>query len=434
MLSTFLLAAAILTGDVPAETLTLKQAVDMALAASPEMRIVQAQQEGARQAIAEARSSFIPAVTVGSGAAYTRGALQYAEGQPPALAQAYATGQILNIPQRHAIQELRAGSLAVSAGSLSRRDDLIWRVATTYIDLDKTTRALELARKETESLDKLLALTLERVKEGQEIPSEGTRARLNLAKNRQRLVELQGRGALLEATLRSMLSLPEERRIRTVAESVPSAEAMGVLSDSAVEENRAVARAIDNSAELKKLALEVTAKEAHVKVEEAAKYPSMELIAQYGYFTRITRFETTNLNSLTPNNIQLGTLIKIPLFNKQRIEARVGEANAELTQARNQLEAAKRRIALEVRQSFQQSRLAGASREVAKLELDLARETTAVVLARFEEGRAGSRELEQARLEESTRWNALIEVGYEQDRAHLQLLKTTGEIASLLQR
>src|SRR6266404_669883 len=118
MLSTFLLAAAFLA-DVPADTLTLKQAVDMALAASPEMRIVQAQQEGAKHAIEEARASFIPTLTIGSGAAYTRGALQYNEGQPPSLLQAYASGQILNIPQRHAIAELRANSMAVSAGSLT---------------------------------------------------------------------------------------------------------------------------------------------------------------------------------------------------------------------------------------------------------------------------------------------------------------------------
>jgi outer membrane protein TolC len=111
-----------------------------------------------------------------------------------------------------------------------------------------------------------------------------------------------------------------------VTESLPSAESMGVLSDSVTEENQAVGRAMESSPEIKRLALEITAKEAHVKMEDAAKYPSMELIAQYGYFTRITRFETTNLNGLTPNNIQLGTSIKVPLFNKQRIAARVGEA------------------------------------------------------------------------------------------------------------
>ena len=111
---------------------------------------------------------------------------------------------------------------------------------------------------------------------------------------------------------------------------------------------------------------------------------------------------------------------------------RVGVATAELSQVRNQVEAARRRITIEVRQIFQQSRMAGAAKEVARLELELARETTEVPLARYEEGRAGARDLEQARLEESGRWNALLDAGFDLDRARLQLLRATGDIATVL--
>jgi len=159
----------------------------------------------------------------------------------------------------------------------------------------------------------------------------------------------------------------------------------------------------------------------------------MELVAQYGYFSQLTRFAVP-LNNFTPNNVELGTSLRIPLFANRRIAARVGEATAALTEARNEMEAAKRKIALDVRQAFQASRLAGASREVAGLELDLARETTGVVLAKFEEGRASARELEQARLEETARFNALLDVGFDLDKARLQVLKTTGEIAAALER
>ncbi len=415
-------------GDLPAETLTLKQAVNIALAASPEMKIAQAQQDGAAAAVAEGRSGFVPAFFVGSGAAYTRGALQQIEGQPPSVAQAYAFSQIFNKPQKHAIRELQFSAQAAIAGSLSRRDEVIWRVASTYLDLDRVVRTLELVRKESESLEKLQALTLERVKEGQEIQSEGTRARLGVARNRQRVVDLEGRASFLEATLKSMLSFPEDRHILTVPESMPVTTA----SDSLEEETRAISRAIDNSPELKRLAHEVEAKEEHVRLEHAQKYPSMELVAQYAFLSRLTRFETTNLNNLTPNNVQLGTSIKIPLFTNARVSAREAGANAELTQVKNQLEAAKRRIALEVRQIFQTSRAAAAAKDVARLELELARESTGVALARFEEGRAAARDLEQARLEESNRWNAMLESGFELDRAHLQLLKATGEITKVI--
>jgi outer membrane protein len=247
------------------------------------------------------------------------------------------------------------------------------------------------------------------------------------------LLELQGRSTLLEATLKSMLSIPEDHHVHTVSEPLAAIGQADFAYDSAEEENRAVARAWENSPELKKLAFEVEAKQARLRSEDSQKYPQMELLVNYAYLSRETRFVTGNLNNLTPNNVQLGTSIKIPLFGNARIAARVGEATAEVTQAKNNLEAAKRRIALDVRQAFQQSREAGAAREVARLELELARENTTVTLARFEEGRAGSKELEQSRLEESAKWNALLDTGFLGDRARLQLLKATGEISKVLQ-
>jgi outer membrane protein len=432
MLFHVLLALA-LTADTPPETLTLKQAVEMALAASPETHIIQAQQDAAREAVNEAHSVFVPAFYIGSGAAYTRGTSQLIEGQPPSLGQAAVVAQLVNRPLRHTVEEMRANSKATIAGAATRRDDLIWRVASTYLDLEHVTGELEAAGKETESLTKLQALMLERVKEGQELPSEGTRARLNLARHRQHLLELEGRVTLLEATLKSMLSLPEDRRVRTVSEPLAQIQTGDFAYDSMAEENRAVQRAWDNSSELKKLAFDIEAKQARVRAEDSQKYPQLELIANYAYLSRQTRFVTGNLNNLTPNNVQFGTSIKIPLFGNARTSARVGEAMAELTIAKNSLETAKRRIALDVRQAFQQSREAGAAREVARLELELARENTSVTLARVEEGRAGSKELEQTRLEESAKWNVLLETGFQVDCVRLQLLKVTGEISKVLQ-
>ncbi|SRR5579871_581654 len=431
----FLLSLTLLASgapDTPPETLTLKQAVEMALAASPEVKVMQAQQDAAQQAINEARSAFIPAFYLGSGAAYTRGTSQLIEGQPPSIANAVVIGQILNRPLSHAVEEMRANAQAVSAGASVRRDDLIWRVSTAYLDLAHTASELEAVSKETGSLTKLEALMLERVKEGRELPSEGTRAKLNVARNRQHILEMQGRVTLLESTLRSLLSLPEDRRFRTSPEPLGALEADAAL-DSVEEENRAVQRAWDNSAELKKLNFELQAREARLRAEESQKYPQMELLVNYAYLTRATRFVTSSLNTLTPNNIQLGTSIKIPLFANAKIAARVGEATAEITVAKAALESAKRRIALDVRTAFQQSREATASKEVARLELELARQNTSVTLAQFEEGRAGAKELEQARLEESGKWNALLDSGFAGDKAKLQVLKATGEISRLVQ-
>ncbi len=407
------------------ESLTLKQAVELALANNPEVRIAQAQEEKARQAVREARSPFIPNLVLGSGLAATSGFPLSIEGSAPSVINVVGSGLILNIPQRHLIRETQALARAGTSGAASRRDDVAWRTAATYLELDKAARALEVARREADSLKKLEQLTNERVQAGLEIPLELTRARLAAAKNRQRTVDLEGQVTLQEATLKALLGLPEERRVRTVSDSLPA------VSAGAQDETRAVTLALENNPELKRLEQEVQAKEARVEAERAQRWPQMELVAQYAVLSRFNNYDRF-FRSFQRHNFELGLAMRLPVFNGTRVSARVGQAEADLTQARQTLENARRNTALEVRRLFQRVRQSEASREVARLELELARENTSVSLARYQEGRVSARELEQARLDESARWNGLLEAGFDVDRARLELLKTTGEIARVL--
>jgi outer membrane protein TolC len=213
-----------------------------------------------------------------------------------------------------------------------------------------------------------------------------------------------------------------------VADSFPpSAE----TTDAAAEQ-RAIARALEGSPELRRLGEEVAAKEAKAKSARAEKYPQADLVAQYALVGRFNNYADF-YQRFERHNVQLGLSLKIPVFDGARIGALVGAADAELAEARHNLENARRNLTVEIRRLFQGARNAEAAREVNRLELEVARENTRVLLARFEEGRVSARELEQARLEESARWNALLDSGFELDRARLTLLKTTGEITRVLQ-
>jgi outer membrane protein TolC len=409
------------------EPLTLKEAISLALANNADIKVAAAQQDGARHAVAETRSRFIPEITVGSGLAATRGIPLSIGGSAPAALNVVGSSAVFNVPFRHTVRQLEALHRASGSGLEARRNDVVYRVASTYVELDKAARGLEVARREAESLKKLEALTAERVQAGVEIPLELTRARLNTAKNHQRAVALETQVATLEAALKTLLALPEDRAIQTVSASLPDTLRAG--SD---EETKAVARAWENSPELRRLAQEVEAAESRVRAERAEKYPQMDLVAQYALLTRFNNFDDF-YRRFERHNVQLGVSFRLPLFAGPRIAARVGQAEAELTEKRQNHEQARRTVALAVRRLFQSVRAGEAAREVARLELDLARENTAVLLARLEEGRASARELEQARLEESARWNVLLESGFELDRARLELLKTTGEIVKVLQ-
>jgi outer membrane protein TolC len=350
-------------------------------------------------------------------------------GSAPSIVQVVGESLVFNVPHKYNIQSLQAQMRATGAAGSGRRDDVVWRTASAYLELDKTTRALEVARREAESLHKLEVLTGERVQAGVDIPAELTKAKLATARNRQRLVGLEGQATVLHATLQALLGLPEGRQIQTVADSFPAAP--DETTDSAAEQ-RAIIRAQEGSPELKRLAEEVAAKEAKAKSARAEKYPQADLVAQYALVGRYNNYDDF-YRRFERNNVQIGLAVKIPVFDRVRIGALVGQADAELAEARSNLENARRNIAVEIRRLFQGTRNAEAAREVGRLELEVARENTRVLLAKFQEGRVSSRELEQARLEESARWNALLDTGFELDRARLTLLKTTGEITRVLQ-
>jgi outer membrane protein TolC len=414
--------------DAPPDALTLKQAVEMALAGNDEIKIAAAQEKQAAKAVELAKARYIPTVIAGSGLAYTHGMPLSIGGSAPSLINVGADSLLFNLPHRYAVRGLQAESRAAGAAGVGRRDDVVWRTASTYLELDKSTRALEVARRETDSLKKLEALTAERVQTGVDIPAELNRAKLFTARNRQKIVGLEGQVAMAESTLKALLGVPEERSVKTVPDSFQPAEE---TSDAAAEQ-RAIARALEGSPEIRRLREMVTAKEAMVQSAQREKYPTADLVGQYalvsnfnGYADFYRRFER--------HNVEFGLSVRFPIFDKPRIDAKVGQAEAELAEARHNLENRKRNIMLEVRKLFQRTRSAEAAREVARLDLELARETTRVLLAKFEEGRTSSRELEQARLDESAKWNALLDSGFDMDRARLDLLKTTGEITKVLQ-
>src|SRR5580693_10267933 len=95
-----LLGMALLWIDLPARaetyTLTLKQAVDRALAQNPEIVEARMDELRATLGIRYAQSPFTPRVDVGSGAAYTNGFPLSIEGSAPAIFQAKTTEFLLN--------------------------------------------------------------------------------------------------------------------------------------------------------------------------------------------------------------------------------------------------------------------------------------------------------------------------------------------------
>ncbi len=410
---------------VESRPLTLQQAVDLALRQNRDLALARLEEQAARQAVREARSPFVPRVTVGSGLAYSSGFPLSIEGAAPSIVQAQAAQFLLNRPQSLRVREasVMAGSAEHATGA--KADEVAYRVAALYLDFERATRAAAAAARHVETLERLERLVGERVSAGREIPLERTRARVETARARARSKELESHAALLEVTLRADLGLEAEVRLLPVETRLP---AQAAPPDS---EEAAVAAALASAKHLKQLESAVEAKRYSLGAERAQKWPRLDLVAQYALLGRFNNYEDF-FRTFERHNGQVGLSVQIPVFARGQIEPRVARAETEISQASLRLEAGRSHVALEARRLYREATQTEAARELARMELDLARESLSVMLARLDEGRVRLSQVEEARLEESRRWEAYYDAQTASDKARLALLRQTGGLLAAL--
>lgn len=416
-----LLAALPLT--LCAEQLTLQQCVARALENSADLRAAHAAQERAHEAYREARAQFIPNLVIGSGLAATRGMPLSIEGSAPSLFQVQSTALVLNQPQRHAIREAQQMWQSAESAAMHRRDQVAYQTAAAYLELHTVQRSMQYGKREIESATKIEQATAERVKEGREIPLEQARARLAVAKLRERTTGLEGRIAVLQQTLRALTG--SQTDIETTDSTLAPVE-MPRTTEAAIE------RAIAEQQDLRRLEREVLARESRVKSERAQRWPQFELIGQYAMLSRTNNYDRF-FRDFERHNAQLGVAMRFTIFDGNRIGARVGQAEADLAQARATLASARGTVSIDTAKAWRTVQQQEAAREVARLELDVARESLNVSLARFEEGRIPAAELERARSDESARWIAYLDANFQLERARLELHRQTGTLLAALQ-
>jgi len=161
------------------------------------------------------------------------------------------------------------------------------------------------------------------------------------------------------------------------------------------------------------------------------RLPRIDLVAQYGLLARFNNYDKF-FNRFERHNGQLGASIQIPLFASSQDSARAAQAEIEARRLQEQIRQRRRRLESDARQAWQKIRDAAAEYELARMDLELAREQVSVTLARMEEGRASLRELEQARFQEQERWILFYDAVHDVELARLELLRRTHSLTAAL--
>jgi outer membrane protein TolC len=419
----FLLVTAVL---LPAEVryMTLRQVADLAQKQSPEIALARLEEQQAAQAVRIARDPFSPRVAVGSGLAYSSGFPMSIEGATPSIVQARATQFLFNRQQSYAVAQAKEEAVGASISTGARRDEVAFRAASLFLDAERAGRVSAMLRKEAESLEKVAEAVRSRVEEGRELPLENRRAALNLARARQFLMTAEADQAAAETSLAIVLGFGSDDRIRpTIEERTPPP-----LPDS---EETAVAGALESSKELRRLESRVAAKGLELRGERAARLPRIDLVAQYGLLARFNNYEDF-FRKFQRHNGQIGLSFQLPLLTGPGVSAAAAQTQAEIAHLRIQMNQARDRVAQEARLAFRQVRISESARDVARLDLELAREQLSVILAQMQEGRASLRQVEEARITESTEWIEFYDAQHAVERARWNLLRHTGDLMAAL--
>jgi outer membrane protein len=422
-LALFLLLGGV-AGAAEPRTITLKEAVDLALRQNPDLVLARLDVQKAELQIQATREPLLPRFVAGSGMAYTYGMPMSVEGSAPTVVQARAIRSIYNGTQRFMTGMAREDAAASSASAELVREDIALRTALLYLDLEQAHRAARLAQGQLESLQRIEAVVRLRVAEGRELEIEGKRAAVNAARARQRAAALQSARRAFAQSLALVLGLEPSQDLIPAAEPRPEPR----LPES---EEDAVRSALAQHPEIARLEASIRARGQEARAHRAARQPKIDLLAQYGLLAKFNNYDEF-FNRFQRHNFQIGAAFTIPLFASPADEARAAQADIEGRRLRIELDRTRDHIEGGARGAWRQVEDAGLALEVARADLDLARDQVSLLLAQSGEGRATLAQLEQARVTENERWIALHDAQSALERARLELLRRANRLTASL--
>jgi outer membrane protein TolC len=421
------LLAAVPARAQDADKLTLHQAVTLALQNSRDVKLAQVQYNVALGEVGVDRAAFRPNLYTGAGAAYTHGFPSLPGGEAPSVFQLDYT-QALFDPllkgQQHAAAD-RAKSQKLELDHV--RDDVIVRTATAYLELSKVRHSLDLIRGEEASGAKILEAVRDRVAANQELPIEVTRTQLSLARIAERVVKSEDREAFLDAQIRDLTGIPDGQSLEVEPEDASfTAELATAQSEAEIE-----SMAIQNDRSLAEAENERAAREQILKGARWSYFPKVDLVGQYSVLSKINNYNEF-YKKFERNNVNVGLQITIPLF-AAKTSANVALAKSQLSEAELMLGNKRQQVRFDVQQKARSVRELDASREVARLDLQLAQETLQLEQSKFDQNRITLQEMEQARLDENDKWVAFLDADFARQQAQLTLLQATGQLAKVFQ-
>src|SRR5579884_2405832 len=400
-------------------SLTLEQALEIAARQNPDVTLARLDQQRAQEGVYVALDPFRPKVYGGSGLAYTYGYPNSIEGNAPSVFQVRTDMSLYNRAQSYTLKAARETAHGAQYGAEAKAEEVAYQAADLFLTASDIEHDDAQLAAQLPSLQKVVDVMNASVTEGSELPVELTRARVNLQTAQVRLDTGKMDSDYYVMMLAIALGYPATDRVKPVdseiaALMVPPSET--AAADSALRNNR----------ELREMQSNVLAKQLDLRSYRAARQPKIDLVAQYALFAKYNYEQY--FQKFQRNNFQIGASVTVPILVGTAIKGYMAQALTDMQKIQVQMAQVRNRILSETRRAYEQWEKAEKLRDLARMQLDLAREDLTVLLAQNGEGRVPLSRVEQARLEESNRWITMYDAETEVTRAKIAILRQTGTL------
>ena len=236
---------------------------------------------------------------------------------------------IIDKPQSYLVKQAQEQQNSAGFGVEQKRDEIIFRVASAYIDAENTARAVDAAREQDSELKQVTDLTQKRVDQGEGLPLAAAKARVAEHDAALRVLDLEQQLSKAERALAAVLGLAPGDRVHAAEDQIPALTPPVSQAD-------AVQAALDNSPELKRLDHDLQAKLMEVKSYKAFRNPKVDVVANYSLLSKFDNY-TEYFQRFQWNNAELGASVSIPVLVPRSARAYVVAGDIDAQKIRTQI-------------------------------------------------------------------------------------------------
>jgi outer membrane protein len=405
--------------------LTIQEAVRMALSRAPEVLLAEAQAIRAKESLRESRSLNRLRLYAGTGLAYNNGFPLSIEGSAPSIFQVNASQPFLSKKNANLIREAEESGKAGRFGIESARNELASKTASVYYELHQTRKMVALASARVDAVLKKQQYIETLLEEGRVLPVEAAQIKTAVLSARQQLLIAREQESVAQKEIRELTGLSDTTEIRTLEPQINAS----VLD---LQENALYERALQAVPGILQAEADIRAKDLHIEAERGEYMPKMEIVGQYALLSRANNY-ADYFSSFVRNNYLLGLSIQMPILNGSGTSARVAQSRQAASEARYKLQRMKSDLKLDIQRGLSVLRIARGAADLARSDVDGAREMARVNETLMESGRITIREMEDSRTQLLQKELALLDADQNLFQRTLDLLYSTGSIAEAIQ-